>query len=856
MNKPIFFLSHSSEDKAIVRDVENQLGQANCWFDEGEIRLGEVILEKIDRGIADSRIFVLFWSQHSAKSIWVKEELSQARIRTIRDRGFRLAVVRIDDTDLPDYLSTRSYVSIDKGLEVVVESLKETAKDLTPSEIFLGTIELKDSFQNRESEIDKLENLVLNKDYGGILILGLQGMGKTTLVRLGMAKLFPNLTPCWVDIYTCHTPLRFISAIARPLSIAINPEEVASHPLKIWKERILPEISGSEKLFVVLDNFETSDRVIYSKQMFELLDYVVNDLLKIRKQENPGLIVISSSKPKIKPEILLQLGAINVRALRRKYMVRALRYYVQRVVGCADLKLDDLDKLAETLRGYPLALKLAAEQIAEQGIDLVLGTIEGLHELLIRLAQELMAGIRLSEKEREVLILLAVTKTQLRLALAEELLEDDLDILDDLASKQVLDLTGGAYSVHDVLRDYVLESMADPEEIKNAHSKLFELYNKNWKKSPLLSAASAELASMAYFHAITAERETDAYFVKTAYQEETKGAAIELYRRGDYKTALIYLQRLQEMDSDLEPILRYYYALCLNRRKREDEALKIIDELIGEDRTVSRYLHSKGIILRNLGRDKEALESFRRAVAVSKRKNTVALSSFAGQLRRMKKPQEGLEYAKEAFAMDPSNSQVISVLVSIYHDLGDNTTGLAILEEALNRRQTDTRLHARAGYIAKDMGEFIKARKHLLHASQDPSQPQVITALADVYIELKEYDLAENVLEKYHKMATKDASYWSTKANILRHKENFPEALKSIEMALKLESKNPVHYGGACQLHIDMGKISLREVKPEEAHLHIETAKDLLYKGLALDSENEVLLTIKKDLERLDSSLF
>ena len=855
MAEHIYFLCHSGADKEVVRQVADKLGRGECWIDEGEIKGGEVILDKIDRGISDSRIFVLFWSRHSAQSDWVAEEVSQARIRSLRDRGFRLVVVRIDQTELPDYLSKRLYLNIERGLDKVVQSLIETAKDLTPPSILMGSAELKDSFQGREREMNKLEEVSFSGEYGGLLVLGLPGMGKTTFVKRAIAKVFSGLTPIWVDLSVCPTPLRFLSALVKPLSIGLDPSKVGFDFKDLWSKTIFPEIAHSERLFVVLDNCFTPEDLVQSQNMEDLAKTVVQDLVKVSKCENPGVIIINSFEPKLEASVLARLTKINIKKLETRDMVRALRYHLHNTLGGMIYPTEDLEKLAFVLKGYPLSIGLAAAQISEHGLDLVLSDLQGLHALLFRLAQELMAGISLSDDEKSVLISLSTAERPLTSDMAKELLGKKFILLKGLASKQLLELSGEVFAIHDILRNYVLQSMALPEHITRAHEKLSDLFNAYWKRSPEMSAQAVEMASMAYFHSISAGKYTDAEMIKTAYKEEAKNACVELYRRGDYKIALSYIEQLSKIEESPEPMMKYYYSLCLNRTGNSVKALKVINELIKQEGSVSKYYHSKGIILRHLNRNQEALDAFRLAVSASHRKDTFALSSLAEQLRLIGNPKEALKFAEEAFKIDPRESYPISVLVDIYRDLGDMKKGLSILEESIKKRQTDTRLHARAGIIAKDMGDLIRAREHLSKASSDPSLTHTITALADVYIGLNEYELADHVLEKYPVRAYKNGSYWSTKANILRHKKDFHQALQCIEEALKLENTNPFHYGGAAQIYLDIAKDALQDRNIEECHLQLNMAKENLNRGLRLSPSDQILLSIQEHVRRLEESI-
>ena len=55
------FLSHNSKDKPRVRKLAERLKQAGLrvWFDEWNIKPGEIISLKVDEGLDQSRVLLL-----------------------------------------------------------------------------------------------------------------------------------------------------------------------------------------------------------------------------------------------------------------------------------------------------------------------------------------------------------------------------------------------------------------------------------------------------------------------------------------------------------------------------------------------------------------------------------------------------------------------------------------------------------------------------------------------------------------------------------------------------------------------------------------------------------------------------
>jgi hypothetical protein len=87
------FLSHSSKDKQMVRTLANELTKwgINVWLDEWEIKVGEPIVQKIQKGLKDCEYIGVWLTKNSVESQWVErewqsiyqEEVSQNRVKVI-----------------------------------------------------------------------------------------------------------------------------------------------------------------------------------------------------------------------------------------------------------------------------------------------------------------------------------------------------------------------------------------------------------------------------------------------------------------------------------------------------------------------------------------------------------------------------------------------------------------------------------------------------------------------------------------------------------------------------------------------------------------------------------------------------
>lgn len=127
----VAFLSHSSGDKAFVRQLAGDL-TANgiaVWLDEQRIRVGDSIPEKIAQGLAESDYFLIAMSERSAASVWVQKELNNALMKEVQRRKVHVLPLKLDDTPMPGIISDKKYAdfsaSYKAGFDELINALKQ-----------------------------------------------------------------------------------------------------------------------------------------------------------------------------------------------------------------------------------------------------------------------------------------------------------------------------------------------------------------------------------------------------------------------------------------------------------------------------------------------------------------------------------------------------------------------------------------------------------------------------------------------------------------------------------------------------------------------------------------------------------
>jgi hypothetical protein len=114
------FLCHASEDKSIVELFAKKLKStgSHVWFDNWEIKVGDSIVEKIDKGLENMTHLVIFISSSSVVKPWVKKELSVGLMRKLSDNSVKVIPVLLDKVELPTILKDIKYADCFKNRDI------------------------------------------------------------------------------------------------------------------------------------------------------------------------------------------------------------------------------------------------------------------------------------------------------------------------------------------------------------------------------------------------------------------------------------------------------------------------------------------------------------------------------------------------------------------------------------------------------------------------------------------------------------------------------------------------------------------------------------------------------------------
>lgn len=111
------FLSNSSKDKKVVRDIAERLKKdgVKVWFDDWILKPGDSIPAKIEEGLEHSRVLVLCMSANAFGSDWAQLESGTFRFRDPLKKERRFLPLRFDDTIIKGSLAQFQLVCNPQG---------------------------------------------------------------------------------------------------------------------------------------------------------------------------------------------------------------------------------------------------------------------------------------------------------------------------------------------------------------------------------------------------------------------------------------------------------------------------------------------------------------------------------------------------------------------------------------------------------------------------------------------------------------------------------------------------------------------------------------------------------------------
>jgi tetratricopeptide (TPR) repeat protein len=373
------FLSHSSADKPLVRQVAEELGRDRAVYDEKSFDVGYDLKDAIRDGLDRSSVFVLFASESSVgpkKSDWLRLEDEDASARTLSGIIRRPLVFIIDDKvsvrDLPPWLQAAKVSIHPQHLpKLIARKIQQHLDDLTREDQAVPVV-------GRGLDVDRAIKLIRPRDgpvARTVAFYGLTGIGRRTLSRQVFRDLFMMKELYEVRAEEGDDLGDVTLKLADAIGYASPGAELEALARQVRKESTDQLLNRCVEYLKVLVDSKFVPTLVDFGGVIDAdghLTHAVEQLRRVVTKENDVNLALIVSR-RLADEAALRMQAVpNIRVdpLALDDMERLMS-----IIGENDgLTFDSqsLRSLAMWVRGHPPSAAYAVELVARDGIAQVI----------------------------------------------------------------------------------------------------------------------------------------------------------------------------------------------------------------------------------------------------------------------------------------------------------------------------------------------------------------------------------------------------------------------------------------------------------------------------------------------------
>jgi tetratricopeptide (TPR) repeat protein len=657
------FLSHSSANKDFVETVATQLGRQFCVFDKHSFQSGIEFKNSIEKGLDDSGLFVLFASPEALNSIWVNFEISEAFYGVVQKKLHRVLVVMLGNSisieRLPEWLR--------RAKAIPVSSPKQTVREIRLHLNELFRAEKHSLFIGRNSEIAQAEQELLSSITGNpvrfLTFVGLPQIGRRSIARhvaenvLGIQTTTEFTVESGDDLRDIAFKLAVeIEPYAGAISLAGIQSEISGLSDAKAADRALNNLraivaTGSLPLFI--------DGGGLMNENGEFSDSLEPFFCCLRQAHDAYLFFVTSRKPARTESLWAPIVRIPPLPERDSHL---LLHALARRINI-QLSHEQLKDITDHASGYPPACYFAIQLIKEYGVAAVLANSSELVDFRVLTFVNYVTRHTLSEKENEILRLLA-NFSPLPLSviggyccLDPEATSSALFKLTDFS--MISFDPSGLYAISDPLRDAVIKRshFFTRSEAKNVAGALGTWLDENVEEHISLSFSRV-------IYRVARQANENSLAEKVTYlTADIFRLAEQAYNQQDYEVAVDGFRKVLELRPDNDKAM-VFLVRVLAQLDEWDECNTLCSVMEGRKLPTRTTQFLRGFVARKRSHFSDAIRHFE--VARKAGRNDVAvLRELASCYLITGDSVRADVYLREAFDLQSDNPYLIDMAVKI-----------------------------------------------------------------------------------------------------------------------------------------------------------------------------------------------
>ncbi|MDU6542866.1 TIR domain-containing protein [Clostridium sp.] len=683
------FLSHSSADKEhyvrhIAKNLIESLGEHNVVYDEVTFEEGMMPLEEINRSLDITDLFVIFLSQKSLESDWVKYELSKAN--ELKDNGIinRIYPIIIDNTisysdkRIPQWMRDSYNIKPIYNIAKAFKMIKERSTQITwinypklkeKDQIFVGRNDYIKRFEERFYSIDE-------DTLNVVIASGIKNIGRETLLRKCLRQVNAikenSYEMSTITLNSMESLEDFIHKIYDlGFSDNINIENLINTSIDKKIDMALNLINDIQKNKEIIHIEDEGCIVTHNGKVAEWFLSIVTNL----KFKSRVTFTIASKFRVTSPDIwkYQSIYTMEVGEFQKKEIIGLFKRYLE--FEEIELEDEDFKSILNLLTGYPEQVHYAVFLIKRNGIRWVKENLNLIVEFSNEKVLTILKDIEDDKDMKELLVLLC-NFDYIGYDFILEIVEDKskcMNYISEFINRSICEYVGTNkeyIKVNLSIKDYIQRS--NVRDRSGYTKKMNEIIKEKLMNVDSYASSTPEYLFMMKQAIIDGKDIDEKYLIPSHYLSVMN----ELYiKRKNYQDVIKFadkaLEKVEYMESNI--VFEIRYLLCLSLARLKDKRfLSEVQHIEGADHDflLAYYYRLTNKYDRALERLKSSLE---------KRKNfTKAKRELVQVYINLQEYTKAKELAKENYENEKSNPYHVQAYFSclINGEKSESTRGI------------------------------------------------------------------------------------------------------------------------------------------------------------------------------------
>ncbi len=739
------FLSHSSTDKEFVEAVSRELGRQFCVVDSMSFEGGVDFITSIEKGLAESKVFVLFASRKSMTSDWVSFEIEEVRNLIIKKNFSRVITylidISIDDPLIPEWLK-RAKIRSCNSPKVVAREIKSQLDQLLRERqhpYFIG----------RTLETEKIEKLISPwtgaKPPHALCVTGLPGIGRRTFIGK-ISESILNLRRTIVfkikdgdDIYD----------LAETIADCVEPWSTQQGFNQLVSE--IRQLSESEVLARILKNLRTSVCNGELPIIFDsngLLDgngrihpAVKKIVDSIESNDTAYIFIVSHRRPNddfSKAIPTLRLPPLN------KEQTKVLISSIARKEKL-EMSPDQISELGEYVCGFPPAVYFAIQHASAYGVSVMMGNKRPLVEFKNSFFTQFLSRYKFTPIQENLLSLLSCFSPLPLSVIGNTISTSSSDLSENiipLMDLSIIEMDGsGYYSISAPVRDSIVKFINQPlkQIVECLVSALVDFLSSEDLETP-----KVELSGVLY----QAARRIGSSHAETAHHHVSDVIKLveSSYHSRDYLATINYAQQVLKARESNSKARDYLIRALIQEEqwKGADEELERLDKYAPRH----DIFFLRGFKCRMMGDFNGAIEWYNKSVDAG-RKGAAVKRELASCYLRIDDIGTANKHISDVLESQYDNRYILDLAVQISMKMGDEAETRSRLSQLKIVEDRGFYLHRLSTTEARfgNMTKALNAAENAIQATEKPTiQMFMQKALCEIRLNL--LDEADSTLSR------------------------------------------------------------------------------------------------------------